>query len=708
MIRRVRALWRSARGIPGIRALLAAGDRLWWARTIRRAGLVDLDLVAAQGLRRDARSAVRRYVRGGFRTGMTLNPLLAERLVASQLSDVGRVPALYAYLVNDPRRVETSVSWDSRSVARDELAITHPGGPLGFAWSRGRTADRFDLDGITTSWEALNEAVCTAARRSRGAETSPTLRAMDDVVVCRISVDEDAAPVLRVVGELAEDGISVVLALGGSADQWVDAALVSLRFPRVQAVPDRDDLIDDISTHAAGVVAVRGHYAEVDAPALRALMDAARVGRRAVPLWLDNSDGTIVSAGIAFRAGEAFDLLRGHPPEDAGGLPRRTVIDAAHGDTFALPAYPGELPDDRPLLCADVIVRAPAGPLPRVTAQSDSDLTDWLSATGFALDSTRTGPVRLVRPAKYTTLDDGTRVRRLRWAIKIAAPAGPRGEWWGDTHFARGIAAALRRHGQEVVIDAYAARARPTATLDDVVLALRGPERIDAQAGARSVIWVISHPDQITEDEIAAFDVVCAASESWADAATKRWGRLVHPLLQCTDASLFRPQGGLHDQGLVFVGTARGIPRPSIIEPLKAGVPVSVYGPDWSGWIPGSAIKGSGVPNVELPRLYERATAVLNDHWPAMRKQGFVSNRLFDVVAAGGRAISDEVTGIEALFGGAVLTYRTVPELLELVSGDVDRRFASDGEVRRLSDRVRAEHSFDARAQRLLELVGVR
>ncbi|HEX8497318.1 MAG TPA: glycosyltransferase, partial [Actinomycetales bacterium] len=50
----------------------------------------------------------------------------------------------------------------------------------------------------------------------------------------------------------------------------------------------------------------------------------------------------------------------------------------------------------------------------------------------------------------------------LRWALQIAAPSGPRGEQWGDWHFAQSLAAALRRQGHEAVVDLREAVARDT------------------------------------------------------------------------------------------------------------------------------------------------------------------------------------------------------------------------------------------------------
>jgi len=103
--------------------------------------------------------------------------------------------------------------------------------------------------------------------------------------------------------------------------------------------------------------------------------------------------------------------------------------------------------------------------------------------------------------------------------------------------------------------------------------------------------------------------------------------------------------------------------------------------------------------------VYESAGAVLNDHWPAMRREGFISNRLYDVVAAGGRVISDDVEGIDEIFAGAVRMFRDDEELLRLTESPLDGRFPPEAELARISERIRREHSFDARAERLLSTV---
>lgn len=111
----------------------------------------------------------------------------------------------------------------------------------------------------------------------------------------------------------------------------------------------------------------------------------------------------------------------------------------------------------------------------------------------------------------------------LRWAIDTAATPGRWGDLWGDTHFANSLAAALRRLGQHVGIDRRDTRNRPDRARADVVLVLRGlPIEVPAPGPVR-LLWVISHPDEVTADEARRYDAVFAASPAWAGRRSREW-----------------------------------------------------------------------------------------------------------------------------------------------------------------------------------------
>ncbi|GAA1985046.1 glycosyltransferase [Microbacterium pumilum] len=297
---------------------------------------------------------------------------------------------------------------------------------------------------------------------------------------------------------------------------------------------------------------------------------------------------------------------------------------------------------------------------------------------------------------------DGETLPRLRWAIKIAAPAGPRGEAWGDLHFARALARALSELGQEAVIDHREAHHRSTSYLDDVELVIRGLDKYEPRGTATSMLWVISHPDMVKRAEAEPYDAVFAASIPWAKRISQQWGLDVEPLLQCTDPSLFSPHGDPRTDDLVFVGNSRWVPRPAVVEPIRNGIDLKVYGADWGPFIPEESVTAPHIDNREVGRLYESASVVLNDHWNDMKREGFISNRLFDVVASGGRALSDPVEGIEEIFGGSVAVFPSSGDLVPMIRSGVDSLFPDDEELARLGARIREEHSFLARARVLL------
>lgn len=701
MLTRLRRLWRAARSLPVLRPLLGAADRLWWARTIRRAGVVDVAYVALQlGRAVSRRGAVRAYVSGGFRRGLSLNPLFSERLVSQQLPDSTRVPALYAYLVTDPARIDTSASWDAPAHAARAEPASAPGAPLVSAWHALQAGASVTLRGGAQVDVADLHAAARSVLESSASAAPLDLTGASLVLHWTLdAADADAAGLRAPLEVLDAEGADrdsrrLMLAIGDApADVRLLAAQLALGDPRIvltEHAPAPDDAL------AAGVrVIERDPGGDIDAASLHALATAS--GGPVAPVWL-GPDGTVASAGVLVRDGRSWRAWSGHPREDVEGAAAEIAVAALDAPVRARTT--GLDGDPRTLVAATVrggVASRPPHPLPGA-----EDSPSLPARRGLALSGPG-HPPRMFRHLETLTLPDGTVAPRLRWAIKTGAPAGPRGESWGETHFARSLAAALERLGQYAAVDARPAVARATGGLDDVVLALRGPHRLLLPPAAHRLLWIISHPDEVTAEEVRDADTVYAASAAWARGATERFGAPVRPLLQCTDVHRFRPQGLPRNTDLVFVGTARGIARPSVVEPLRAGRPVRVYGPDWRGYIPGSAIAATHVANDRLPALYEAAGAVLNDHWPAMRREGFVSNRLFDVVAAGGRAISDEVDGIVDLFGSAVRTYSDVQALLELTAAPLDAHFGTEAEIAECSDRIRATHSFDVRARTLLD-----
>lgn len=314
------------------------------------------------------------------------------------------------------------------------------------------------------------------------------------------------------------------------------------------------------------------------------------------------------------------------------------------------------------------------------------------------------GPARHQGVYARTDHDQDGEAPRLRWSIRIAAPAGPTATAWGDWHFAHALAAALERIGQRAAVDCHEAERRATADLDDVVVVLRGRDAPTRLPGQVVMLWVISHPELVHDDELAVVDVAFAASERWSRAASRRTGLTVSPLLQATDPTIFHPSAEPPSESddVLFVGNTRGVYRDVVRYLVESGVPVTIYGRGWQRFVEEGLVKGESLANDRLSGHYRAARVVLNDHWDQMREWGFLSNRLFDAAASGARVVTDDIDGTEDHFDGLVRTFQSREDLLELVAHARDI-FPDDATRAAIARRVAKAHSFDARAMRLLD-----
>ena len=292
-----------------------------------------------------------------------------------------------------------------------------------------------------------------------------------------------------------------------------------------------------------------------------------------------------------------------------------------------------------------------------------------------------------------------------RWSIKISAPADERRFAWGDTYFAQSLADSMRKQGVQVVIDYLGAHQRNTSYLDDVVLVIRGLTKYDPEPGQINILWVISHPELVTADEVRSYDKVFSAGKKWAEYMTEQSGITVDILLQCTDATLFNSHvknNEIYENSILFVGNSRNVYRPIVKDTIESDVDVSIYGGGWDSFIDKKYIKETLIPNTVLPEAYRSAKIVLNDHWDDMRDWGFYSNRLFDVSATGTPVVTDNIEGLDSIFEGLVRAYKDRDELKHILS-DIDNIYPDEAQRNRIAKMVTDNHSFDARAKELFK-----
>jgi hypothetical protein len=564
-------------------------------------------------------------------------------------------------------------------------------------------------------------------------------RGVADPVEVVVVLDPASRPAMarilgaRAVGDPRAEVLRVTGRVGGPAAAW-NAGLVRARGARVVL--------------ANAVCAARPSGSPPGTPwwlPLAAALDDARVAA-AGPLVL-GPGATLVHAGLGrHRHGEPpYPMFADAAPEDAAaGDP---LVVAALGDEalavraadlvrvggadagYAAAGWGADLSarvvvaDDhhRDLRTVGEVALFRSTPAPAPTAadlarlleRTDDALgaePDWdeqraWRRAGLGLGAPGTARPRAVRRPEPVGSGPAAGRPALRWCIGTAAPFSEHGDRWGDVHFAAALAAALRRLGQHVVVERRGTTGRATTHVDDVFLSLRGLDDMPVRARQVNLLWVISHPDLVTPEEVRRYDASFAAGARWAASMTERAGVPVSTLLQATDPERFHPGLAEPDTGaaVLFVGSSRGVERAIVRDAVAAGLDLSVYGTRWEGLLDPRYLRAGYLPNDQLGAAYRAAGVLLNDHWPDMAEQGFYSNRLFDAVAAGARVVSDPVPGIPELFGGAVQEYRTREDLVRLAGPDGRSAFPDQAALLAISERVRHEHSFDARAAALLD-----
>ena len=232
---------------------------------------------------------------------------------------------------------------------------------------------------------------------------------------------------------------------------------------------------------------------------------------------------------------------------------------------------------------------------------------------------------------------------------------------------------------------------------------LWGRHPFTRRPGQRAAIWVLYHPELLTEEVCVAYDHLFVASDALVADLAGRFGVTAESLHQATDPERFRPRPGGPHHELLFVGNSRGVRRTILDDVLPSPHELAVYGGGWTDDLlePG-VVRGDGIANADLAAAYGAADIVLNDHWVESAAAGIINNRLYDALAAGAFVISDPVAGMDAEFDGGVVTYRGAADL----ALTIERYLADPGLRRATAERGRAavlaRHTFEQRARRLL------
>lgn len=295
---------------------------------------------------------------------------------------------------------------------------------------------------------------------------------------------------------------------------------------------------------------------------------------------------------------------------------------------------------------------------------------------------------------------------QTRIDIAIGPPNWGVAETWGDYHFGRALQREMQHQGVPARIRLLPDWDGSATARADVVIQIFGLVERSTRSGQLSVLWIISHPELVTESLVDRNQLIFAASDKFAGDLAQRVRREVIPLHQATDPVRFHPMEGGRHHDLLFVANSRGVRRRIVDELTPTERDLAVYGHGWSeDLLDGRHLKGEHIPNEEVAAYYSAASIVLNDHWPDMAEHGFLSNRLYDASAAGAFVISDWVPGIEEEFDGGIPSFKDGAELRFLIERFLADPAARNDRAGRARDAVLERHTFGHRANQLLQVI---
>lgn len=264
-------------------------------------------------------------------------------------------------------------------------------------------------------------------------------------------------------------------------------------------------------------------------------------------------------------------------------------------------------------------------------------------------------------------------------AIKIAAPDLRRAQKWGDYHFAIEVRKEFESLGYKVRIDCLNEWNGYRSLNDDINIVFRGLNNFRTRDDQLNIMWLISHPDLVSEVELKNYNYIFIASKKYLH---KLMGFLeIDNLEYLPQASAFQVDTLDEDilkktpeHDILFIGNSRNVYREVVKWCVEKNLPISIYGGGWNNLVPAKYIKSEFLDNSLLPYYYKKAKLVLNDHWDDMRSNGFISNRIYDILSVGGRLLTDNVVGIEEIKSENLYVYKDKKDFYSIIDNILQRK----------------------------------
>ena len=303
--------------------------------------------------------------------------------------------------------------------------------------------------------------------------------------------------------------------------------------------------------------------------------------------------------------------------------------------------------------------------------------------------------------------------------ITLFSPANkPAAHNWGEAAFSVSLASALTKRGVETEIK-WRDQWGEVPDKRSTSLVLRAPFQAPEHNTRGRLIWMLSHFDSVSEEELSTYNYILTSSpilQGMFPAISKECF-IFAP--QCTDSNQMRPARSRldNDAKAVFVGNGKLSPqqvkmfaagdlsvlRPALRLALASKSNIAVWGRYGGVKFPGHM--GDTISFRKLGALYRNASVMLNDHTADQIKFGALNNRVFDGLASGRPVLSTVPTEAAKYLPDVVSVVK------EFSPSDPAERFSSllnesindDHEkLLNISKIIRAQHSFDTRANTIV------
>lgn len=154
--------------------------------------------------------------------------------------------------------------------------------------------------------------------------------------------------------------------------------------------------------------------------------------------------------------------------------------------------------------------------------------------------------------------------------------------------------------------------------------------------------------------------------------------------------------------------TRRRVEAIALLEEIDS---LAIYGPpDWRALLPSERLKkayrGSIDSRDDLLDLYR--SSQINLCFNSLQGFGFINSRVFDVPAAGGFILAEWAPVLSQVFEETreCVWFRTFSEMRELINRYRDREEERVAIVRQAQNRIRFAHTYQHRAQQILDALG--